>query len=156
MREAAPNRLPWPPMIFASLVLAAILAEEWQSLSFDAPLSLVLIGWALVGASIFLVLWAAVVMQRAKTTILPHRGSEALVVTGPFAISRNPIYLANSGVLIGAALAFGQPWLLGAALLDGLLVTHLAIKREEAHLAAKFGADWTAYSARVPRWFGPL
>jgi len=31
-------------------------------------------------------------------------------------------------------------------------VSRLAIRREEAHLAARFGEAWTAYAKRTPRW----
>lgn len=69
-------------------------------------------------------------------------------------MSRNPIYLANVVTFIGAALTFYSAWFLLAALADALLVQQLAIKREEAHLAARFGEEWRAYATRVPRWLG--
>lgn len=149
---AAPNRWPWPPIIFLGTVLAAVGAEIALPLAFEAPVWLRALGAALVAGSIGLILWAGATMHRARTTILPHRASERLVTDGPFAFSRNPIYLANGGILIGAGLGFGQPWLIAAAALDAALVTHLAIRREEAHLEARFGRAWHAYAARVGRW----
>ena len=149
-----PNRWPWPPMIFLGVVLAAVLAEATIPLGFENPVWLQALGAAMVAGSVALILWAAACMHRAKTTVMPHRASDDLVTDGPFAYSRNPIYLANAGILIGAGLGFGQPWLIAAAALDAVLVTHLAIRREEAHLQARFGEAWTAYAVRVGRWVG--
>jgi protein-S-isoprenylcysteine O-methyltransferase Ste14 len=93
-------------------------------------------------------------MSRQHANILPHRAATALVTSGPFALSRNPIYLGNTIAMAGAGLAFANPWFLPAALLAAVAVTRLAIRREEAHLAARFGAAWDAYSQRTARWFG--
>jgi protein-S-isoprenylcysteine O-methyltransferase Ste14 len=93
-------------------------------------------------------------MRRHRANILPHRAATALVTSGPFALSRNPIYLGNTLVMIGAALLFASLWLLLAAAAAALAVWALAIRREEAHLAAQFGGAWTDYTKRTPRWLG--
>ena len=83
---------------------------------------------------------------------MPNRPATALITSGPFALSRNPIYVANTLLVGGLGLAFGIGWLVIAALLGALLTRKLAIAREEHHLAARFGAEWQAYAARTPRW----
>lgn len=123
--------------------------------SFRWPLVLPL-GAALVAAGLALDGAAVVTMARAKTNILPHRGADRLVTGGPFVLSRNPIYLGNTTLLIGAAFVLGNGWFFVAAALGAFATQELAIRREEAHLAARFGADWQAYAARVPRWLGPF
>lgn len=143
-------------MIFVALVAAAWGLERAASLSYDGPPALVWLGWALGVAAVGLIAWSAVAMQRAATNILPHRAADSLVTTGPFALSRNPIYLGTTTLLLAAGLVRQEPWLIGAAALDAVLVTKLAIQREEAHLAAKFGAAWEAYKARTGRWIGPV
>ena len=97
---------------------------------------------------------AMVTMWRAKANIFPNRAATALVTWGPFAISRNPIYLGNTLLVAGAAAVFANPWFVPAALLAAVLVWALAIRREEIHLAARFGTDWTAYARQTPRWVG--
>jgi protein-S-isoprenylcysteine O-methyltransferase Ste14 len=92
-------------------------------------------------------------MHRHRANILPHRAATALVTSGPFALSRNPIYLGNTLLMTGAALLFGSLWLLAAALAAAVLVWALAIRREEVHLAAQFGDAWTEYTQRTRRWF---
>jgi len=149
-----PNRVPWPPILFGAMALVAWLAGRALPLPWpDAP-ALSLAGWGILASGLALDLWAMVVMTRRRANILPHRAATALVTDGPFAWSRNPIYLGNTLVLTGCGVAFGNAWFLPAAAVAAAAVTLLAIRREEAHLAARFGADWSAYAARTARWIG--
>ncbi|WP_244432062.1 isoprenylcysteine carboxylmethyltransferase family protein [Rhodopseudomonas sp. B29] len=137
------------------LVLAALSAIALGTL-WPLPLSgaewLCLLGFALLGLGIALDGWAILTMRAAHTTFLPNRGADALVTGGPFRASRNPIYLANTLLLIGIGLAFGNLWFVLMAFVSAVLVDRLAIRREERHLASRFGDDWTAYAATTPRW----
>jgi protein-S-isoprenylcysteine O-methyltransferase Ste14 len=148
-----PNRLPWPPMLFgAGLIVALVLGRLWPAPALlDGPVPRML-GWLLLVAGLALDAWAMVTMTRHRANILPHRPATALVTTGPFAWSRNPIYLGNTLVMCGAGLAFANPWFILAALATAAAVHRLAILREEAHLAARFGASWESYRCRAPRW----
>ena len=78
----------------------------------------------------------------------------ALVASGPFAISRNPIYLANGLLLLGLGGLFDNAWFFVAAPVAAFATDRLAIRREERHLTALFGPAWSAYADRVDRWFG--
>lgn len=89
------------------------------------------------------------------TTWHPHRPSAAtrLVTDGPNAVTRNPMYLAMTLGLAGTGLLSGRSWTAVAA--AGLATTLTPqIEREEAALAELFGAQWRAYTTRVPRWLG--
>ncbi len=110
------------------------------------------IGAAVLPAGIGLDVAAMRELRRHRANILPHRAATALVTSGPFALSRNPIYLGNTLVMIGAAFLFSSAWLLLAAAGAVLAVWALAIRREESHLAAQFGDEWAAYARRTPRW----
>lgn len=151
----APNRVPWPPILFGAAAIAAVgmgyllPGPEWLRAPIWAGL-----GWLTLLAGLALDIAAMAVMSRRRANILPHRAATALVTTGPFAWSRNPIYLGNTIAMTGAAIAFANPWFLPAAMLAAVAVTQLAIRREEAHLATLFGAAWDAYSQRTARWFG--
>lgn len=111
-------------------------------------------GWLLMAAGGLFDLAAMLTLSRNQANILPHRAATRLVTSGPFAMSRNPIYLGNTLLMAGAALAFDNIWLLVCGLAAALAVRQLAILREEAHLAARFGDEWHAYAARTRRWFG--
>jgi protein-S-isoprenylcysteine O-methyltransferase Ste14 len=91
-------------------------------------------------------------MHRQRANILPNRAATALVTTGPFAVSRNPIYLGNALLIAGAAPVLDNPWFLPAAVIAAFAVGRLAIRREEAHLAVRFGDAWRDYAKRTPRW----
>jgi protein-S-isoprenylcysteine O-methyltransferase Ste14 len=155
---ARPNALPWPPMIFAAAAVLALLLDRVVPL----PGWLVLrgvpgvawLGWGLVGAALALDVWAMATMWRARANILPHRAASALVTHGPFGFSRNPIYLGNTVLLVGLGVGLGNAWFVPAALGAAVVVTQMAILREESHLNARFGAAWREYRMRVNRWVG--
>jgi protein-S-isoprenylcysteine O-methyltransferase Ste14 len=149
-----PNRLPWPPMIYVGAVLAGVALQVVWPVGLPEWLRPVgaLLGLAVMAVGVMIDVLAIRTLARAGTTVMPHQASARLVTTGPYALSRNPIYLGNTLALSGLALIFEVPWFVPMAFLAALLVQELAIKREERHLAAKFGADWTAYAARVRRW----
>lgn len=152
-----PNRIPWPPLIYAgAIAVALVLGDLWPAASgfLDDSETLRFFGVAvmLVGAGFDI--GAMLTMSYHRANVLPHRAATVLLTSGPFRLSRNPIYLGNAIMLAGAAPAFANIWFLALLPATVSLVTMLAIHREERHLAALFGGAWTAYAARTPRWIG--
>jgi protein-S-isoprenylcysteine O-methyltransferase Ste14 len=150
-----PNRIPWPPLLYAAAVAAALglhwlLPLPWPPQ--PARLILAAIGFCFICAAIALDLAAFALFRRHRTTIQPHRAASALITEGPYAKSRNPIYLGNTLLVAGAGLLFGLAWFIPAAVAAAFAVQKLAIEREERHLAAKFGEAWRDYAAKTPRW----
>jgi protein-S-isoprenylcysteine O-methyltransferase Ste14 len=149
-----PNRIPWPPILYgAALLVGIVLGAVGPRPAWLDRLGWTALGWTLLLGGLGLDAWAMATMRRWRANILPHRAATALVTTGPFAWSRNPIYLGNTVALCGAGLAFGNPWFVATALAAALAVTPLAIIREEAHLAQAFGPAWEDYRRRTGRWF---
>ena len=152
-----PNTIPWPPIIYLAVALAALgLGAGWPHAS-PAPSSLRglrMTGAAIAATGIALDAAAMLAMRRARTNILPHRGADRLVTGGIFALTRNPIYVGNTLLLGGVGVALASAWMVAGALLAAWLVDRLAIRREERHLSARFGTAYAAYVARVPRWIG--
>ncbi|MGI9083774.1 MAG: methyltransferase family protein [Aeromicrobium sp.] len=89
---------------------------------------------------------------RAGTAVIPFRPSTALVTTGPFRFTRNPMYLGMAVLQAGLSLAFGLMWALAMVPVAVLAVDRLVIAREEPYLERRFGADYIAYKSRVRRW----
>jgi protein-S-isoprenylcysteine O-methyltransferase Ste14 len=119
-----------------------------------APSALGLIPLAL-GA--LLLTWVMIGHVRALAA-LPDEVSldwkpKVLLATGPYAFSRNPMYVGELALWLGWALLFGSAVVLAAALLLFASMTRL-IRSEETALAAEFGADYRAYQDAVPRWLG--
>lgn len=109
-------------------------------------------GFLLLATGTGLMVWAALTMRRARTTIIPGRRPGALVTGGPFRLSRNPIYLADLLLFLGLMLALGS--LAGVALLPGLvlLLTRRFILPEEEMIARAFPAAYSDYRQKVRRW----
>jgi len=153
--ERRPNRLPWPPMLYVSAIALAVLANLAYELPwFASPLSEMLfaVGWLLVAAVVAIDFSAMRTLARAHTTILPHRGADHLVTGGPFSFSRNPIYLANTLLMIGVGLISGIVWFILFAIVAAFITQKLAIEREERHLEQRFGKRYRDYRKKVRRW----
>ena len=97
-------------------------------------------------------LWAVWEMRRARTGIPVHHPVTALVTGGPFAWSRNPIYLAFNSVYLGGAVLLNSWWPVLLLALVLIALHHLVITREERFLTVKFGESYRLYSSRVRRW----
>lgn len=151
-----PNAVPWPPLLYIGAIAAGLALEQLWPTASMMPAGLRWPGWMMLAVGAALDGSAMITMARARANILPHRAATALVTWGPFRWSRNPIYLGNTVMTVGAALAFAVPWLLASAAAAAIATHHLAIRREEAHLDARFAEAWRAYAARTPRWLGPI
>ncbi|MEM6760823.1 MAG: isoprenylcysteine carboxylmethyltransferase family protein [Pseudomonadota bacterium] len=107
---------------------------------------------ALIWVGIALIALAAFAFWRARTTIIPHNTPSALVTGGIFAVTRNPIYLADALILTGFVLSFDALLSLALVPLFIWFITVRFIRAEEARISAAFGEEFSAYSARVRRW----
>jgi protein-S-isoprenylcysteine O-methyltransferase Ste14 len=91
-------------------------------------------------------------MSRAGTNIDPRQPAVVLVTNGPFRFSRNPLYVALTGLYVGVALLIDGLWTL-LLLVPLLVVTQQGIvRREERYLERKFGEEYRTYKIRVRRW----
>ncbi len=95
---------------------------------------------------------AFIQMIWARTTVHPGHNASALVHGGIYRFTRNPMYLSLTLLMAGLGIFLANLWmvLLAPALL--LYFQERVVKREEAYLAARFGADYLAYKAKVRRW----
>lgn len=142
-----------PPAPFAAAILGGWwLDRYWLALALTAADWAQWLGWMLVGAGLLLFGWAFATLRRHRTTVNPFRGTSALCTDGPFRFSRNPIYLGDWLVLVGAAFVMRSAWPLLFAPAIWALIRYGVIRHEEAHLEARFGVTYRAYRARVRRW----
>ena len=150
-----PNAFPWPPAILiASLTAAFALGVYVPLVWVPSPIKELLdvFGVLLIGIALLIEISAMLSLRKAKTTILPNKGSTKLVTSGPFSFTRNPIYFGNVILLFGVGLLLENIWFWLFALICGAMTQHFAIIREEAHLQAKFPAAFLAYKKKVRRW----
>jgi len=99
--------------------------------------------------------WALLTFRKANTTINPlhPEQTKALVTTGPFRISRNPMYLGLIMLLLAWGLYLQSLWSIAVILAVMLYLTQFQIKPEERILENKYGEQFTSYRSSVRRWF---
>ena len=148
-----PGVIAWPPLLHAAaLVVALVLHWVWPWPVFDQP-AYRWTGAVLVPVGIGIIIWGRITMLAAGTNINPSRPAVALVTSGPFRFSRNPLYTALMLIFIGLTLAFNTWW--GFALLIPVIVVMYVgvIRREERYLEQKFGESYRQYCSHVRRYF---
>ena len=146
------NVIGYPPLIaLACALLGGAIHYFWPVSVAPRPIAWLIAGIAGV-ASMSLALWGAMQLKRAGTAIDPYGSSSAIVTSGPYAFSRNPLYLAIGLLFAAIALAFNSVAML-AMIPPWFVIMHFGVVlREERYLAAKFGAAYTAYQRQVRRW----
>lgn len=95
-----------------------------------------------------------IAFRRAQTTVNPLKPetSAALVSTGVYSFTRNPMYLGMVLVLFGWAMYLFSLWSLLGPVFFALYITRFQIVPEERVLDGLFGAPFAAYKKRVRRW----
>lgn len=138
-----------PTWLLLFLGLAALQARFLPL--FDAGRAGRISGAVLIVAGLAIFFAALLQFRRHATTVLPRETPAAMIDSGIYRLSRNPIYLADAMVLAGAAL-----WWDGGGLLlvpaFAWVITRRFIQGEEAVLRARFGPAFDRYAARTRRW----
>jgi len=153
-RADTPQVIALPPLIFLGALALAALLEAALPIPLP-PLSSGVaygVGAVLVLCGLALLLLGARRFSAAGTNIPPTLPTTALVVTGPYRWSRNPLYLAMILIYAGIGFAALSSWVLLLAVPLILILNYGVVIREEVYLERKFGADYRAYRARVRRW----
>jgi protein-S-isoprenylcysteine O-methyltransferase Ste14 len=152
MRDAPRYRL-WPPLALGIPFVAGLAVSAWRPLGTGVPRP-----WRMLLAALLSVAFALVngtayrMMGRARTGVLPGRPATRILSTGPFRVSRNPLYVGLLLLYASVALLLDAGWAL-ALLPVAFLGLHFgAVLPEETYLAAKFGEEYLSYKRRVRRW----
>jgi protein-S-isoprenylcysteine O-methyltransferase Ste14 len=120
------------------LLPRAIFTERWIGIA---------LGGFLLLAGAALAVWA--VLEAADVAI---DSPDRLFVTGPYAFTRNPMYVGWSLMTLGVALVVNTIWLLALMPLALAYLHVVDTRREERLLEERFGGEWTEYSANVRRY----
>ncbi len=147
---------PIPPVVAGLFIAAAWLLNRFVPLGqSDAPVAYEsrVAGGIVMACAFAIAVLALLAMRRARTTVHPGGRANALVQGGIFGRSRNPLYLSLTLLTLGLGTATANPWmiLLAPALL--FYFQERVVKREEAYLTQRFGAEYADYRRKVPRWF---
>ena len=82
----------------------------------------------------------------------PYKPTSAIVTSGIYGFTRNPIYIGFHLVVLAVAVAANNAWLFVSALLLFVLLQFGVVRAEERYLSGKFGAEYDEYRRRVRRW----
>lgn len=132
-------------LLMAPLVLVMAFSLSWEyegeALNIGLGLPLFALGW-----------WLRIVSQRH----LKYRirlTEPQLALSGPYAFTRNPVYVGNIAILTGLSVLCELYWLVPICVAWAGLVYHVAVVGfEEVRLRKMFGDSYDTYRARVPRW----
>ena len=144
-----------PPPIVALVIAAGMWVVTLLPPLVLMPRIVRLLVAALLAATGVAVALAGVVsFRRARTTVNPLKPetTAALVATGVYSCTRNPMYLGMVLVLLAWAVFLASPWSLAGPALFALYITRFQIVPEERVLAGLFGESFAAYMNRVRRW----
>jgi protein-S-isoprenylcysteine O-methyltransferase Ste14 len=110
------------------------------------------LGWGFILFGAVLNLWTDFLFKKHETTVKPHLKPSSLITSGPFSISRHPMYLGMASVLLGVTIIHGTvSGFLSPVIYVGIMEV-LFIPLEEKNLNRVFGTQYTEYSQKARRW----
>lgn len=141
-----------PPLLLLLCIIGAFIERWLVPAPFLPPALALWTGVPIVGLALGLFGWAIVTMRGGGASIPTHTATSTIVESGPYRLSRNPIYLSMILLLVGIGCWANSIWFLTWAAVAAILLTVYVIKREEQYLERKFGAVYSTYKRRVRRW----
>lgn len=141
-----------PPFVYAAAVIGGyLLNRRW-------PLPIGTKAWWDVAAAVLVVVWAALTFSsfalfwRRQNSVIPNRPANELVVSGPYRVTRNPMYVGLALLTTALAIVLNTWWPVVLLVPALAIIRVTVIAREERYLRRRFGADYDAYTRRVRRW----
>jgi protein-S-isoprenylcysteine O-methyltransferase Ste14 len=147
------NRIPPPFIALATALAMWAVAQTAPALTIDSMLRLGIALVIAILAGVFAISGFRA-FARAKTTVNPVKIEEAsaLVTTGIYQYTRNPMYVGLAALLLAWAVYLAVPWAFLGPVAFVLFITRFQIMPEERVLKTKFGPAYTAYQKQVRRW----
>jgi protein-S-isoprenylcysteine O-methyltransferase Ste14 len=152
-----PDRAPIiapPPLLGLLCIVAGFVAKHFKPLPLFTAHAVVriVVGICLVAISAAVIIVARQQFIAHGTHPNPYRPTAAVVTSGLYRFSRNPIYLAFLLIVIAFAFFANSIWFFLSALLLFLILHAAVVRREERYLAGKFGESYAGYCRQVRRW----
>jgi protein-S-isoprenylcysteine O-methyltransferase Ste14 len=146
-----PNLPTKPPFVFVFAMLIGF-AVDWIRPVAARPDRWGGLGIIFCVMAVALVAWAWLALKRHHTDIRPWKPTTAIVTDGPFALTRNPIYLGFALLQVGTGL-WADALAVVLMTIPAIAATNKwIIAREESYLTRKFGEPYTAYARQTRRW----
>ena len=141
-----------PPLVFVLLIAAGVALNAVLPLRMGVPESFRTLGVAITVFGVAVVILINGKFKRSATAIEPWKPTSALITSGFYRWSRNPIYIGFCLFNMGIGIALNNLWIFLSFIPGAVLVYYIAIAREEAYLERAFGEEYLAYKRKVRRW----
>lgn len=144
-----------PPLLFAATFFLGVFLQRLMPLTISSSVAIRAghyLGLWLVACGVLLALSCVCIFLSARTTLIPFGAASRLITRGPYAFTRNPMYLSLLLVYLGAIGLTAQPWPLILLPLPLVVMNAIVIPFEEARLREVFGPVFQEYCANVRRW----
>jgi len=142
----------YPPMHFKIDILISIAIYFVFPVIIIIPSPYHYAGGFFILSGLILNIWADQLFKRNRTVISPDKKPTALVIKGPFKISRNPMYLGMFIALIGLSTILGSLSAFIGPVLFFMAMDKKFIPMEEINVQNVFGEEFDIYRNRVRRW----
>jgi protein-S-isoprenylcysteine O-methyltransferase Ste14 len=141
-----------PPLYYGAGLAAGMLLDKLVPLAVGGRPTTAIAGVVVGALGLALTFSGVGGVIRHRTTIVPHHPVAALITTGAYRWSRNPMYTGLAIAYLGATLLVGSWWPIALWPLVIFGVARLAIRPEERYLGERFGQAYADYRAQVRRW----
>jgi len=141
-----------PPLWYALAILIGVLLDRRWPLTIAAGALTTAAGVMSLVGGLALAFFSMGRFRRAKTSPVPIRPASALVTSGPYRYTRNPMYVSLALLTIAGALLLRTWWPVVVLLPTLGIVQQFVIVPEERYLRRRFGTDYETYTRRVRRW----
>lgn len=141
-----------PPLIFILLIALGYGLHRLVPAQLGVPEAFAPLGIAITLFGVAVVILINGTFKRSSTAIEPWKPTSAIITTGFYSFSRNPIYIGFCLFNIGIGLALNSLWIVLSFVPGAILVYYIAIAKEEAYLEREFGEEYLAYKRKVRRW----
>jgi protein-S-isoprenylcysteine O-methyltransferase Ste14 len=149
--DVVPFRI-WPPVALGVPLGVGVAVTLWWGDPASLPAARRPVGWLLLLGFACWNGWSLLLLRRHRTGLLPGQPTTVLVERGPFAWSRNPLYVGLVVLDVGIGLLVPSVWALCLVPMGVAALEWGAVRPEERYLRARFGPAYDDYAGRVRRW----
>jgi len=110
------------------------------------------VGIVLILFGVIINVWADALFKKNEINVKPHEVPVKLLVSGPFRMSRHPMYLGMTSILLGVAILLGSLVTFIFPMIFVVVMEIVFIPLEEKNLEKNFGEKYLAYKKKVRRW----
>ncbi len=141
-----------PPTYFIALLILSILFH------FIFPVKKIIyapytyLGYIPIIFGAVLNIWSDSLFKKSKTTVKPYGSPTKMEISGPFRISRHPMYLGMAAVLLGVAIIHGTLITFLFPIIFIILMEVIFIRVEEKSMEKEFGKKYLDYKKKARRW----